>query len=1064
MAEPKLLQQQRELARYILQLSAAYQKVESEAVADFNAKKAAAEKTRQSDRQRADTLQHRAVDILQTATNQLNARWKKIVKKTSARPFHPGQGARDSFVELPRCVNEVEQTRANLQALINSQFLNKIIAFIFGQAKFKQISAAYAQLLQLTTGAQYWHGQCLRDIEKNRQNQITQASAEYQQKIAALKKEFSANLAQVAASLHNLSSNVDKFSPGWKNAAWNQFVPAATLPPVIRLGELQGRLAGNDFFMPALFPFPGERSILISAPGADINNVASAIQALALRLLATIPAGKLQFIFLDPVALGQNVAPFMRLADHDETLIHYRAWTEANHIEQQLLELTEHIENVIQKYIRNEYKTIEEYNTQAGEVAEAYRFLVVMNFPVNFSDSAAKRLVSITQNGPRCGVYTIIFHDREKPLPHGFQESDLQQGSLIFQWDGQRFIWQDPDFRNYQFKFETPPSDQMFNTVMELVGREVIAAKKVEVPFVKILQKIGLTPDKWWQGSTLAGVQAPLGPIGAKKVQLLELGKGTSQHVLIGGKTGSGKSNLIHVLITSLAVQYSPDEIEFYLIDFKKGVEFKTYATHQLPHARVIAIESEREFGLSLLEGLDGELKRRGDLFRNAGVDNLKDYREKGRTALPRVLLLVDEFQEFFTEDDGLAQKAAQILDRLVRQGRAFGIHIVLGSQTLAGSYTLARSTVDQMAVRIALQCSEADSRLILSDDNPAARSLSRPGDAIYNAANGLVEGNNPFQVAFLSPKEHEAYLVDLRTRAQKNGYWPLKSQIVFEGNAPADAERNLALNEFLLKPRWSPNGKAASAWVGEPIAIKDATTIDFRRQSGSHLLILGQKEEAVLGVLTLGILSLSVQQPRRSAQFYVLDCTATDVPHANFLENLQRSVPQEIRFGLRKQLPDLIKALSEELEQRLQNESANHPTIYLIINGLQRAKELQPDETMSLGWPGDQPPPPSPATQFAKILREGPELGIHCLVWCDTFQNLNRRLGGKALREFDLRIAFQMSHDDSTNFVESPAASKLGQYRALFYSEENGRQEKFRPYALPADTWLSQIGKKLCP
>ena len=48
---------------------------------------------------------------------------------------------------------------------------------------------------------------------------------------------------------------------------------------------------------------------------------------------------------------------------------------------------------------------------------------------------------------------------------------------------------------------------------------------------------------------------------------------------------GSGKSSLLHAQITNLALHYSPDEIELYLIDFKKGVEFKTYATYELPHA-----------------------------------------------------------------------------------------------------------------------------------------------------------------------------------------------------------------------------------------------------------------------------------------------------------------------------------------------------------------------------------------------------------------------------------------------------------------------------------------------
>ncbi len=130
---------------------------------------------------------------------------------------------------------------------------------------------------------------------------------------------------------------------------------------------------------------------------------------------------------------------------------------------------------------------------------------------------------------------------------------------------------------------------------------------------------------------------------------------------------------------------------------------------------------------------------------------------------MPRILFIVDEFQEFFVEDDKIAQDVALLLDRLVRQGRAFGIHVHLGSQTLGGAYSLARSTLGQMAVRIALQCSESDAHLILSEDNGAARLLTRPGEAIYNDANGMVEGNNFFQVVWLTDARREEYLRTIR-------------------------------------------------------------------------------------------------------------------------------------------------------------------------------------------------------------------------------------------------------------------------------------------------------------
>ena len=85
------------------------------------------------------------------------------------------------------------------------------------------------------------------------------------------------------------------------------------------------------------------------------------------------------------------------------------------------------------------------------------------------------------------------------------------------------------------------------------------------------------------------------------------------------------------------------------------------------------------------------------------------------------------------------------------------------------------------------MQCSEADAHLILSEDNTAARLLTRPGEAIYNDANGMVEGNNLFQVVWLSDERREEYLradPGAGQGAQASGQPP---PIVFEGNLPAD-------------------------------------------------------------------------------------------------------------------------------------------------------------------------------------------------------------------------------------------------------------------------------------
>ncbi|MFO0843663.1 MAG: FtsK/SpoIIIE domain-containing protein [Gemmataceae bacterium] len=647
-------------------------------------------------------------------------------------------------------------------------------------------------------------------------------------------------------------------------------------------------------------PFAEPKSLLFHTQEDGRDQALDDMRAVMMRLLTGMAPGRVRFLIVDPVGLGQSFGAFMNLADFDEKIVGSRIWTEANHIEQRLADLTGHMENVIQKYLRNRYPTIADYNAEAGEVAEPYRVLVVANFPANFTAEAMRRLVSIAQSGPRCGISVIASIDHRQPLPKGFELADIEGAAVNLDWEAGRFRWRDDDFGRHDLTLDAPPDDEFANRILHLVGQGAKAAQRVEVPF----EFIAPAAEQQWTGVSRKGLEVPLGRAGATRRQFLELGRGTSQHVLVAGKTGSGKSTLLHALIVNLGLMYSPDEVEVYLVDFKKGVEFKVYTTHDLPHARVVAIESEREFGLSVLQRLDAMIAARGELFRKANVQDLNAYREEVPEArLPRVLLIVDEFQEFFVEDDKLAQEAARLLDRLVRQGRAFGIHVLLGSQTIGGAYSLARSTIDQMAVRIALQCSEADAHLILSDDNSAARLLSRPGEAIYNDANGRVEGNNPFQVVWLGDDLRERYLTRMQELAAQRPTKPRPPMVVFEGNAAADPSKNHLLERLLKSPPSADDAAslAEHAWLGEAMAIYELTSATFRRQNGSNWSSsasrpsrqghdrhrIGRPGGARHGTSRARSGRFSVplfQRAARLPRFFVIDGHAGDAPKAGIL------------------------------------------------------------------------------------------------------------------------------------------------------------------------------------
>ncbi len=91
--------------------------------------------------------------------------------------------------------------------------------------------------------------------------------------------------------------------------------------------------------------------------------------------------------------------------------------TEETHIAQRLAEHTEHMENVIQKYLRNQFPNIDAYNVQAGALAEPLRYVAMFDFPANVGTDAVRRLMSIACNGARCGVFPWSSRTRTASYP-----------------------------------------------------------------------------------------------------------------------------------------------------------------------------------------------------------------------------------------------------------------------------------------------------------------------------------------------------------------------------------------------------------------------------------------------------------------------------------------------------------------------------------------------------------------------------------------------------------------------------------------------------------------------
>jgi hypothetical protein len=512
--------------------------------------------------------------------------------------------------------------------------------------------------------------------------------------------------------------------------------------------------------------------------------------------------------------------------------------------------------------------------------------------------------------------------------------------------------------------------------------------------------------------------------------------------------------------------------MQFYLVDFKKGVEFKTYASHAMPHARIIGIESDREFGISVLERLDGILKERGELFRKVGVQDIRGFRNaRPNDKLPRILLIIDEFQEFFVEDDQLSQAANLLLDRLVRQGRAFGMHVLLGSQTLGGAYSLARSTLGQIGVRIALQCSESDAHLILSEENGAARLLTRPGEAIYNDSNGLTEGNHPFQIAWLPDDRRDHFLGIIQNRTQEKQL-RFDPAIVFEGNLASDPRNNQPIGQAIERFATLFNGddrhrESLGLWLGEAVSIKPPTRIAINQRPGDNLMIIGQDSSASQGMMQVALITLAAQiRPAgpadpSPAQFFVFDGDANDVEEMTRWKQIVEQFPHRVLRAGQREAAATVGTLAAEVSRRKEETGKDHPPVFVFLSNFSRFRDLRNEQDEFGFGRTDDTRGPQAGAQLADVFKDGPAVGVHTVVWCDTYSNLTRWITQSTLREFELRIAFQMNSADSSSLIDSPAASRLGGHRALLYLRELGTTEKLRPYAVPSADWVSTVAAR---
>ena len=193
----------------------------------------------------------------------------------------------------------------------------------------------------------------------------------------------------------------------------------------------------------------------------------------------------------------------------------------------------------------------------------------------------------------------------------------------------------------------------------------------------------GLDVGRAWDRTVGAsGLRTPIG-VGGDGPVVLDLAT-DGPHGLLGGTTGSGKSELLRSLVAGLAAGHDPDHCTFVLIDYKGGAAFD--ALRDLPHVVGLVTDLDDHLGARALRCLEAELAHRERRLRAAGVSDLTDWRrldvERRGEPLPRLVVVVDEFATLKAELPDFVDALVGIAQR----GRSLGVHLLLGTQRPAGA------------------------------------------------------------------------------------------------------------------------------------------------------------------------------------------------------------------------------------------------------------------------------------------------------------------------------------------------------------------------------------------
>lgn len=796
------------------------------------------------------------------------------------------------------------------------------------------------------------------------------------------------------------------------------------------------------------------------------------LRMLLLKLFMVFPAGKLEATMIDPLELGETFAMFTKLGEEQSRIIDTKIWSQENDISEAINILRQKLETMTQAYGSDKATRLKK---------EPVRVLAITDFPTGFTQNALRDLQAIVRKSASYGICVFIWANREEIAKlQASQQSvfnEIKQMLHVATADGESLGLETENGEGVRLSLDgmeeaKANSGEIINTLAKGIHS---AQKKIE-RFVDMFDGIE-DPNNWFAENSVSELAIPIGIKGANTIVKMTVGRtdgSTAHHALIAGQTGAGKSTLLHTIIMSTLLNYSPDEAQLYLVDFKEGVEFKTYSKLNLPSIKVVAIDCEREFGLNILKELQKERKRRYDLFkREADREEISEYRKIRNVKLPKLLVIFDEVQELFrgAGDDSISRECENMLGELLTLGRAAGIHIILASQDFNLISSIKPTLFAHAAIRIAIKGSEDSARSVLGDGNSGARQLQdgAAGAAVYNDASGKESANVIFQVGYLEKEKRAEFLGKLSALQNSEAFarkYKDRTRILLT-NAEDDIFN--VFNQLIIGRKVETPDDAEAGYsliVGEGFELNRKFRIALPARNRQNLLIIGGDEKRAASLFYFTMLSLLYgklgdEAARKDNQLiHLIDLSVVEEyaePDNTDFAHIESLFPQQVKRVRMRDMEELISTTYDTLVGRMDGVQPANERLFLMFFGINRAHKLIGGNMYEDGDCSEM----SPLSKLTEIVKYGPRYGISCILWGENLMSAGKYLGGNAERDFAQRIVFSVDNATMEQLVMEQNGSNLRPTTAVYMNiDEDVKNTHFRPYEIPARIWVEKIAK----